>query len=205
MTQEVNVMTKIFEDLELRRSRYGLSKEAVLTEEEVIELVEASVQHTPSAFNAQTQRAVVLFGKHSDTFWDLTREALRKVAPEEGFENTVTKLESFKQGQGTILYYIDTDVVKGLQDQFALYADNFPIWAEQENGMMQLVTWTALAGAGIGASVQHYNPLVDASAAEAFEIPSSWKLVAQMPFGKAIDEVQPKTLQDVKGKVKVFK
>ncbi|RNM25847.1 nitroreductase family protein, partial [Erysipelothrix rhusiopathiae] len=193
-------MTKIFEDLELRRSRYGLSKEAVLTEEEVIELVEASVQHTPSAFNAQTQRAVVLFGKHSDTFWDLTREALRKVAPEEGFENTVTKLESFKQGQGTILYYIDTDVVKGLQDQFALYADNFPIWAEQENGMMQLVTWTALAGAGIGASVQHYNPLVDASAAEAFEIPSSWKLVAQMPFGKAIDEVQPKTLQDVKGK-----
>ncbi|MDE8032981.1 nitroreductase family protein [Erysipelothrix rhusiopathiae] len=198
-------MTKIFEDLELRRSRYGLSKEAVLTEEEVIELVEASVQHTPSAFNAQTQRAVVLFGKHSDTFWDLTREALRKIAPEEGFENTVTKLESFKQGQGTILYYIDTDVVKGLQDQFALYADNFPIWAEQENGMMQLVTWTALAGAGIGASVQHYNPLVDASAAEAFEIPSSWKLVAQMPFGKAIDEVQPKTLQDVKGKVKVFK
>ncbi|MDE8118251.1 nitroreductase family protein [Erysipelothrix rhusiopathiae] len=198
-------MTKIFEDLELRRSRYGLSKEAVLTEEEVIELVEASVQHTPSAFNAQTQRAVVLFGKHSDTFWDLTREALRKVAPEEGFENTVAKLESFKQGQGTILYYIDTDVVKGLQDQFALYADNFPIWAEQENGMMQLVTWTALAGAGIGASVQHYNPLVDASAAEAFEIPSSWKLVAQMPFGKAIDEVQPKTHQDVKGKVKVFK
>ncbi|AOO68032.1 Nitroreductase family protein [Erysipelothrix rhusiopathiae] len=198
-------MTKIFEDLELRRSRYGLSKEAVLTEEEVIELVEASVQHTPSAFNAQTQRAVVLFGKHSDTFWDLTREALRKVAPEEGFENTVAKLESFKQGQGTILYYIDTDVVKGLQDQFALYADNFPIWAEQENGMMQLVTWTALAGAGIGASVQHYHPLVDASAAEAFEIPSSWKLVAQMPFGKAIDEVQPKTLQDVKGKVKVFK
>ncbi|AZK44612.1 nitroreductase family protein [Erysipelothrix piscisicarius] len=198
-------MTKIFEDLELRRSRYGLSKEAVLTEDEVIELVESSVQHTPSAFNAQTQRAVVLFGKHSDTFWDLTREALRKVAPEEGFENTVAKLESFKQGQGTILYYIDTDVVKGLQDQFALYADNFPIWAEQENGMLQLVTWTALVGAGIGASVQHYNPIVDASAAEAFEIPSSWKLVAQMPFGKAIDEVQPKTLQDVKGKVKVFK
>ncbi|MBK2404214.1 nitroreductase family protein [Erysipelothrix sp. strain 2 (EsS2-7-Brazil)] len=198
-------MTKIFEDLELRRSRYGLSKEAVLTEDEVIELVESSVQHTPSAFNAQTQRAVVLFGKHSDTFWDLTREALRKVAPEEGFENTVAKLESFKQGQGTILYYIDTDVVNGLQDQFALYADNFPIWAEQENGMLQLVTWTALAGAGIGASVQHYNPIVDASAAEAFEIPSSWKLVAQMPFGKAIDEVQPKTLQDVKGKVKVFK
>lgn len=198
-------MTKIFEDLELRRSRYGLSKEEVLTEAEVVELVEASVQHTPSAFNAQTQRAVVLFGKHSDTFWDLTREELRKVAPEAGFENTVAKLESFKQGQGTILYYIDTDVVKGLQEQFSLYADNFPIWAEQENGMLQLVTWTALAGAGLGASVQHYNPLVDAVAAETFEIPANWKLVAQMPFGKAIDEVQPKTLQDVKGKVKVFK
>lgn len=197
-------MSNIFKDLEVRRSRYGLSKEEVLTQEEIVALVNKSVDLTPSAFNAQTQRVVVLFGENSDKFWDLTREELRKVAPAEGFENTINKLESFKAGQGTILYFYDENVVKGLQENFALYAENFPIWAQQENGMLQLVIWSALAGEGVGASVQHYNPIVDAAAAEAFDLPSNWKLVAQMPFGKAVDTVNPKETQPVSDKVKVF-
>lgn len=197
-------MSNIFKDLEVRRSRYGLSKEEVLTQEEIVALVNKSVDLTPSAFNAQTQRVVVLFGENSDKFWDLTREELRKVAPEEGFENTINKLESFKAGQGTILYFYDENVVKGLQENFALYAENFPIWAQQENGMLQLVIWSALAGEGVGASVQHYNPIVDAAAAEAFDLPANWKLVAQMPFGKAVDTVNPKETQPVSDKVKVF-
>ncbi|MEG0328344.1 MAG: nitroreductase family protein [Erysipelothrix sp.] len=197
-------MSNIFKDLEVRRSRYGLSKEEVLTQEEVVALVNKSVDLTPSAFNAQTQRVVVLFGENSDKFWDLTREELRKVAPAEGFENTVNKLESFKAGQGTILYFYDENVVKGLQENFALYAENFPIWAQQENGMLQLVIWSALAGEGVGASVQHYNPIVDEAAAEAFDLPSNWKLVAQMPFGKAVDAVNAKETQPVADKVKVF-
>lgn len=197
-------MSNIFKDLEVRRSRYGLSKEEVLTQEEIVALVNKSVDLTPSAFNAQTQRVVVLFGENSDKFWDLTREELRKVAPAEGFENTINKLESFKAGQGTILYFYDENVVKGLQENFALYAENFPIWAQQENGMLQLVIWSALAGEGVGASVQHYNPIVDAAAAEAFDLPANWKLVAQMPFGKAVDTVNPKETQPVSDKVKVF-
>ena len=197
-------MSNLFNALSARRSRYGISKETGITNEAVQKLVEEAIQHTPSAFNAQTQRAVVLFGENSDKFWDLTRDELRKVAPEEGFENTIAKLNSFKAGQGTILYYIDTAVVTGLQEQFALYADNFPVWAEQENGMFQLVTWTALTEIGLGASVQHYNPIVDAAAQEAFNVPSTWKLVAQMPFGKAIDEVAPKELAPAADKVIVF-
>lgn len=197
-------MSNLFNALSARRSRYGISKETGITNEAVQKLVEEAVQHTPSAFNAQTQRAVVLFGENNEKFWDLTRDELRKVAPAEGFENTIAKLNSFKAGQGTILYYIDTAVVTGLQEQFALYADNFPVWAEQENGMFQLVTWTALTEIGLGASVQHYNPIVDAAAQEAFNVPSTWKLVAQMPFGKAIDEVAPKELAPAADKVIVF-
>lgn len=197
-------MSHLFSALEARRSQYGLTKETGLTNQEVQEIVESSIQLTPSAFNAQTQRAVVLFGENSDKFWDLTEAELRKVAPEEGFENTVNKLNSFKAGQGTILYYVDTDVVKGLQAQFALYADNFPIWAEQENGMFQLVTWTALSERGLGATVQHYNPIVDAAAHAEFNIPESWKLIAQMPFGKPVGDVAPKEMAAVSDKVLVF-
>ncbi len=194
-------MSNLFDQLNKRSSRYGIAKHDSLTQEELTNLVETAVQATPSAFNAQTQRAVVLWGENSDKFWDLTLEELRKVAPAEGFENTVAKLESFKAGNGTILYYVDTTVVKGLQEQFALYADNFPVWAQQENGMFQLVTWTALDQLGLGGSVQHYNPLVDEVVANEFNISKDWQLVAQMPFGKPVDEHVIKEKSDVKAKV----
>ena len=60
----------------------------------------------------------------------------------------------------------DQDVVKGLQEQFPLYAENFPIWSEQGHGIALYATWLALAEKNIGMNVQHYNPLVDAQLAE---------------------------------------
>ncbi len=48
------------------------------------------------------------------------------MTPAEAFPNTQNKLAGFKNGYGTVLFFKDTDVVKGLQKQFELYADNFP-------------------------------------------------------------------------------
>ena len=52
-----------------------------------------------------------------------------------------------------------------MQAQFPLYADNFPVWAEHSDAMHQYAVWTTLAAAGIGANLQHYNPLIDAAVA----------------------------------------
>ena len=73
--------------------------------------------------------------------------------------------------------------IKELQQKFPLYADNFPIFSEHSAGMAQYAVWTALAEAGIGASLQHYAPLIDAEVARTWDVPASWKLRAQMPFG----------------------
>ena len=43
--------------------------------------------------------------------------------------------------------------------------------------------WTALAEQGIGASLQHYNPLIDDAIHNAFDLPAEWQLRAEMPFG----------------------
>ena len=40
-----------------------------------------------------------------------------------------------------------------------------------------------LEDAGMGASLQHYNPLVDDEVRAAWNLPLHWKLIAQMPFG----------------------
>lgn len=182
---------KVFDSLRKRHSAYDLSKISSLSDAAIVEVVKEAVLLTPSSMNSQSQRVAILFGDKSDAFWDLTREALKKVAPEEGFERTVEKLEKFK-GQGTILFYADTNTTKNLEESYPLYKENFATWAQQENAMLQLVVWSALAERGIGASLQHYNPVIDEDVVNTFGIDPTWKLVAQMPFGGADFEFTPK-------------
>ena len=47
---------------EKRRSIYALSNQLPVSNDEVVKLVEHAILHTPSAFNSQSARIVVLFG-----------------------------------------------------------------------------------------------------------------------------------------------
>lgn len=173
----------VIESLRKRRSQYVLGRKVTQSQAEIEALIKDAIRLSPSSFNSQSSRAVILFNGQSERFWELTREALRPLVPADAFEATEKKLASFAAGVGTVLFFEDQDVVKGLQEKFALYADNFPVWSEQSSGIAQVATWTALAEAGIGASLQHYNPVVDEAVRKEWNIPESWKLRAQMPFG----------------------
>jgi len=195
---------KAIEIYRKRRSQYALGKNLPMDNEQVIELVKEAVRQAPSSFNSQSSRTVILFGEQSERFWELTKEALRPMVPTDVFVNTENKLASFSAGAGTVLFFEDQDVVKGLQEQFALYADNFPVWSEQSSGIAQFAVWTALAEAGIGASLQHYNPVVDKAVAETWDIPASWLLRAQMPFGSNEADFGEKTFMDDEQRFRVF-
>lgn len=194
-----------FKALENRRSIYGLAKESPVSDERIQEIVEFAVKYTPSAFNSQSSRVVVLLGDKHDRFWDLTEEQLRAVVPADNFSPTEEKIASFRNGYGTVLFFEDETVVKGLQEQFALYAENFPIWSEQTSGMHQLVVWTALEMEGLGASLQHYNPLVDEAIQKEWDIPSNWKLRGQMPFGTPTMPAGDKEFKPLEERVKIIK
>ncbi|MCD7097584.1 nitroreductase family protein [Stenotrophomonas sp. MMGLT7] len=198
-------MTNTFlESAKRRRSQYALGKTLPLPQEQVTALIQDAVKWSPSSFNSQSSRAVILYGAQSEKFWALTKEALRKIVPAEAFGPTEKKIDSFAAGAGTVLFYEDQDVVKGLQEQFPLYADNFPLWSEHSTGIAQFAVWTALAEAGIGASLQHYNPLVDEAAAQEWNIPASWKLRAQLPFGSNEAPFGEKTFIDDAERFRVF-
>lgn len=169
--------------LKRRRTQYALGSKLPVSHEAVTALIQEAIKHTPSSFNSQSSRAVILFGTQSTKLWDIAKDTLRKIVPADAFVNTEKKLNSFAAGAGTVLFFEDQDVVKGLQEKFPLYADNFPVWSEQAGGMAQLSVWSTLANAGIGASLQHYNPVIDEAVAKEWNIPASWKLRAQMPFG----------------------
>ena len=195
---------KFLENLRLRRSIYALGKDVDMSQEEIVDLIEGVVKESPTAFNSQTQRVVVLFGASHDKLWDLTAEALKPLTPPEAYPNTVAKLGGFKNGYGTVLFFEDQDVVKGLQEQFTLYADNFPIWSEQASGLTTENVWVALSLAGMGANLQHYNPVIDEAVAKAYNTPANWKLRSQLVFGSVESPAQPKEYMDDADRFKVF-
>ena len=192
------------EAIQKRRSQYALGKDLPLPQEEVTALIEEAVKLSPSAFNSQGSRVVILYNKASHQFWDFVLDALKSMISAEQFVKTQEKINSFAAGAGTILFYEDQDTVHKLQQQYPLYKDNFPIWSEQSSGIAQFAVWSALADVNIGASLQHYNPLPDVAVAKQWSIPETWKLRAMMPFGSNLAPIPDKTFISDAERFKVF-
>ena len=184
------------EALRHRRSYYALAPESPIDDARIEEIVRFAIQHIPSAFNSQSTRLVLLMHEQHKAFWEIVKRTLQAIVPAEAFVATEQKIDrSFASGYGTVLYYEDTTVVRKLQEQFPRYADNFPIWSEHTSAMHQLAVWTMLEDAGFGASLQHYNPLIDDEVRKHWSLPGEWKLVAQMPFGTPAGEPGEKTFK----------
>jgi len=197
---------EFMEALKNRRSYYWLNDEKIVSETRIEEIVKDTLLCMPSSFNAQSTRIVLLFGEEHKKLWQITLDALRKVTDKERFPVTEAKInDSFLSGYGTLLYFEDTSVVNGLSNKFPLYAAKFPVWSQHTNAMHQLTIWTALEAEGLGASLQHYNPLIDEAGREEWNIPSDWELIAQMPFGKPAAEPTDKEVLDTDMRLKVFR
>jgi uncharacterized protein len=189
-----------------RRTYYTISNKSLVSDQEIEDIINFAVTHVPSSFNSQSTRVVLLLGENHKKLWNITKEALRKIVPAEAFSATENKIDgAFAAGYGTVLYFEDQTVVKGLQDAFPAYAENFPVWSNHTSAMHQLSIWTMLEEVGFGASLQHYNPLIDEEVAKEWNLPSTWKLVAEMPFGVPTQGPGKKEFKPLDDRVKVFK
>lgn len=190
---------------EQRRSIHALGNQLPVSNEEVVKLVEHAILHTPSSFNSQSTRIIVLFGNEHHKLWQLTEDTLRSIVDsDEQFASTKQKIDSFKAGAGTVLFFEDHKDIRALQENAPLYADKFPIWAQHTNAMHQYVVWTALASVGVGASLQHYNPIIDDKVAETWEVDKDWELIAQMVFGAIEQPAGDKAFEPLEKRLKVF-
>lgn len=187
-----------------RRSIYSIGKNLHHTPSEIERLIQEAVKHSPSAFNSQSSRIVILFNESHQNFWNIVLDVLKTIVPAEALAGTEQKIQSFAAGAGTVLFFEDQDVIKGLQEQFELYADNFPVWSEHSTAIAQFAVWNVLAEQGIGASLQHYNPIIDEKINAAFDIPAQWKLRAQLVFGSIEGEAGEKAFIKDKSRFKTF-
>lgn len=197
-------MVSFLDKIKERRSIYAIGKNVALEQHQIEGIIKDAVKHSPSSFNSQSSRVVILFGESHHQFWNIVRETLRKIVPADAFEGTNAKIDSFAAGFGTALFYEDQNVIKGLQEQFAAYADNFPVWSEHSSAIAQFATWTALADHNIGASLQHYNPIIDEEVAQTFDVPANWKLRAQLVFGSIEAPAGEKTFMNDEERFKTF-
>lgn len=197
--------TKFIELAKQRRSIYALGKNVAFSQDELVKLIKASIKQGPSAFNNQTTRAIILFDDSHDKLWDIVAGSLRKVVKDDAaFAKTQAKINGFKAAYGTILYFTETKTVREFEENFPLYADNFQDWSEQSQGNAQYAVWTSLAENGLDANLQHYNPLIDDAVREAFNVPASWRLRAQMDFGSIESPADTKTYMDDDERFRVF-
>lgn len=179
-----------------RRTIYAIGQNVPIAADQIEEIIKEAVRNSPSAFNSQTSRIVTLYGESHAKFWSIVRETLRKIVPEDSFASTNAKINSFAAGYGTVLFFEDQDAVRSLQEQFPLYAEHFPAWSEHSTGIAQFAVWASLAEQHIGASLQHYNPVIDDEVAATFDIPENWKLRAELVFGSIEVPAGEKTFLD---------
>lgn len=188
-----------------RRSIYAISNETTITDEELEDLIKESVKYAPTAFHAQNSRVILLLGEHHVELWESIEAALRKVVPEESFAPTKEKMDAYRGGYGTILFYENYNVVEELQEKYPLYQGNFPIWSQQEQGIVQFIIWTALEEVGLGATLQHYTEMIEEELKEKLQIPKGYRLIGQMPFGKMVAPAGEKEFIPLDQRVKVLK
>ena len=198
------MMRNFIEALQNRRSCYAINDRPSVTKDQIQEIVDVALLHVPSAFNSQSSRIVLLLEGSHKKFWNIVMETLKKIVPADSFAPTEQKIDSFAAGYGTILYYEDQKAVEDLQTRFPRYADRFPTWAQHTSAMHQLAVWTMLEDAGLGASLQHYNPIIDDEVRKTWGLDSKWLLVAQMPFGGLVKVPDPKEFQQLDARRKVF-
>jgi len=188
-----------------RRSYYSISNQSPVSDSEIQEIIRFAVTNVPSAFNSQSTRVVLLLKEQHTKLWNIVKETLRKIVPPASFGATEQKINSFSAGYGTVLYFEEQTIIKSLQESFPSYANNFPVWSDHTSAMHQFAIWTLLEDAGFGASLQHYNPLIDEEVKQTWKLPESWRLVAQMPFGKPTQEPGEKTFGSIEERVLVYK
>ena len=188
--------------LKYRLSVYDLNNKIPVSFDKIMEMVNGAVEHIPDAFNMKSQRVVVLTGDKHTGFWNTVYTEVSRAS---GGRMSRDRTDSFARAYGTILYFYDKSVVESAQKNYPLYAKNFHDWVMQSNGMLQFAVWVGLRTLGVGANLQHYNPIIDNMTREMFGLNDNWVMVAQMPFGGIVTDAAPKEKQDVSQRIRVEK
>ncbi|KAK7194247.1 hypothetical protein NESM_000339500 [Novymonas esmeraldas] len=174
-----------------RRSVYHVNKLLPLSAEEVCTLVKAAVRAAErlSADDVpHSTRVVLLLGSAHDAFWDLVADQIHRVASPATAAVGAAKVDhSMKAAAVTLLFYSDTRVESSIAARLTRLGhdgdDMAAVMGTRGVAAAEMAVWTALACAGIGATLHHYNVLVEQLVTQQLQLPPWWRMQSQMPLG----------------------
>lgn len=86
-----------------RRSIYAVNDKLPISDNRVVELVNQTILNSPSSFNSQSTRVLVLLGPEHERFWDIVKDSLIETIGEEKYNSgTNKKIDGFKAGYGSV-------------------------------------------------------------------------------------------------------
>jgi len=179
------VTTSFSEATQNRRSIRALEARTTVPDSTITKLAQAAILTVPSAFDNQSARLTVLLGDDHRKLWAITADYLQaKIGEKRWNEGTSDRIAGFANAYGTILFWDDQSCAVAMKENSPdIYKDQTDEWVQQSNGMHQYYLWVALEALGLGANLQHYNPLIDDEVKRTWDVPGDWKLKAQMVFG----------------------
>lgn len=89
-----------------RRSIYQITKKAPVPDARIKEIVDSVILNSPSSFNSQSTRIVVLVGADHDKFWDVITEVYKPILGAEQWERWAGRIAGFRAGYGTVCSFI---------------------------------------------------------------------------------------------------
>jgi predicted oxidoreductase (fatty acid repression mutant protein) len=140
----------ISEGFRARRSIRALTNETKISDARIEELVSDVTLHTPSPFNVQSGRLVVLLKEEHQRLWDIAYEAASASVPQGVFEKMYKpRIAAFRAGYGTVsssffvlefktetwanlltihkvLFYEDPVPFKALEEKWPMLTQKFP-------------------------------------------------------------------------------
>ena len=66
-----------------RRTIYAIGKDVAHSTEYLTDLIQTAIKQSPSSFNSQYSRAVILFNQEHEKFWGFVNEKLKSYAKDE--------------------------------------------------------------------------------------------------------------------------
>ncbi|MCM3742348.1 nitroreductase family protein [Oceanobacillus luteolus] len=197
-------MTTFVDLAEKRRSIYALGTDGNYSKKDIENRIREVVKQVPSAFNSQTTRVVVLFDSANEKFWNHIYDVQQNVLEGDMWDMMSGIITGAKNGIGTVLFFEDKEAVEGMPAQGVRQE----AYKQNNNANAQYAVWLALAEMDLGASLQHFNvgyeQGFDKGTKEMFNLPESYEMLAQMPFGSVEQQAGEKEHIDTDVQVKVF-
>lgn len=197
-------MSTFVDLVEKRRSIYALGTASRYFKQDIEKRIREVVIKVPSAFNSQITRVVILFDNANIKFWNHIYDVQKDVLEGEMWDMMSSIITGGKEGIGIVLFFEDKDAVESMPARGVRQE----AYKQNNNANAQYAVWLALTEMDLGASLKHFNvgyeQGFDKATKEMFDLPESYEMLAQMPFGSIEQEAGEKDHIDTDVQVKVF-